>query len=77
VATVATEETTPGMMRSLGRVIITRFPTATFVCCETSSATRTWRVVDVAWIAVWPGCAPPPNWAGTAVTRRSVGSNTA
>jgi hypothetical protein len=61
----------------LGRVMVTLSPTATSVCCEASSASCTWRAVEVACIAIWPGWAPPPSSAGRAVTRRAVGSNTA
>ena len=63
--------------RLLGKVMLTLSPTATSVCCEASSATWTWRVVDVACITGWPGCALPPSWADTLVTRTAVGSNTA
>ena len=77
VATVPTEETTPGLVWLLGKVIITLFPTATSVCCEASNATCTSRVVEVACSTVCPGWAPPPSWADTAVTRTAVGSNSA
>src|SRR5437763_4176138 len=77
VATVPTEETVPGVVRLLGRVMVTLFPSATSVCCEAANATCTWRVVEVACSTVWPGGAPPPSWADTAVTRTAVGSNTA
>jgi hypothetical protein len=41
VATAPTEDTTPGVVWSLGRVIVTLFPTATSVCCDASNATST------------------------------------
>jgi hypothetical protein len=49
VATVPTEDTTPGVVWLLGRVMVTLSPAATSVCSEASSATCTWRVVEVAW----------------------------
>ena len=39
VATVATEETAPGMVRLSGRVMVTLSPTAMLVCCEALNAT--------------------------------------
>ena len=77
VATVPTEETTPGVVWLLGRVMLTLSPTATSVCCEASNATCTWRVVEVPCSTVWPVWALPPSWADTLVTRTAVGSNTA
>ena len=77
VATVPTEETTPGVVWLLGRVMLTLSPTATSVCCEASNATCTWRVVEVACITVWPAWVLPPSWADRVVTRTAVGSNTA
>jgi hypothetical protein len=77
VATVPTEETTPGVVWLLGRVIVTVFPTATSVCCEASNATCTWRVVELPCITVWPARVVPPSWADRLVTRTAVGSNTA
>jgi len=77
VATTPTEETTPGVVWLLGRVVLTLSPTATSVCCEASNATCTCRVVDVACVTVSPGWARPPSWAETLVTRTAVGSNTA
>ena len=77
VATVPTEETTPGVVWLLGRVMVTLSPTATSVCCEASKATCTWRVVEVACSTVWPVWVLPPSWADRAVTRTAVGSNTA
>ena len=77
VATVPTEETTPGVVWLLGRVMVTLSPTATSVCCEASNATCTWRVVEVACITVWPVWVLPPSWADSVVTRTAVGSNTA
>ena len=77
VATAPTEETTPGVVWLLGRVMLTLSPTATSVCCEASSATCTWRVVEVPCITVSPVWALPPSWADTLVTRTAVGSNTA
>src|SRR3984885_7676991 len=56
LATVPTEETTPGVIRLLGRVIVTLSPTATLICCEASNATWTWR--GLRWLASpsgWPG----------------------
>ena len=41
VATVPTAETTPGVVRLSGRVIVTALPTASSVCCEAPSATCT------------------------------------
>jgi hypothetical protein len=52
VATAPTEETTPPVVRLLGRVMITLSPTAMLVCCEAFNATCTWRVVEVASITV-------------------------
>src|SRR5438132_12258032 len=77
VATVATEETTPGVVWLLGRVMLTLFPTAILLCCAASSATCTWRVVEVPCIIVSPAWALPPSWADTVVTRTATGSNTA
>jgi len=77
VATVPTEETTPGVVWLLGRVMVTFSSTATSVCCEAFNATCTWRVVEVACITVSPAWALPPGWADTDVTRTAVGSNTA
>jgi hypothetical protein len=77
VATAPTEETTPGVVRLLGRVTLTLFPTATPVCCEALNAIRTCRVVEVACMTVCPGWVRPPSWADTVVTRTAVGSNTA
>src|ERR1700722_7406791 len=54
VATVPTEETTPGVVWLLGRVMVTLFPTATSVCCEASNATFTCRAVEVACNTVCP-----------------------
>jgi hypothetical protein len=76
VATVATEETTPGVVWLLGKVIVTLFPTATSVCCEAANAICTSRAVEVACITVSPGWVRPPSWADTLVTRTAVGSNT-
>ncbi|MFI5287830.1 MAG: hypothetical protein ACHQ4F_16155, partial [Candidatus Dormibacteria bacterium] len=39
VATAPTEETTPGVVLLLGRVMVTVSPTATSVCCEATNAT--------------------------------------
>ena len=47
VATAPTEETTPGVVRLSGRVMLTLSPTATLVCSEALNATCTWRVVEV------------------------------
>ena len=77
VATVPTEETTPGVVWLLGRVMVTVSPTATSVCWEASNATCTWRVVEVACITVWPVWVLPPSGADRIVTRTAVGSNTA
>src|ERR1700722_3115822 len=77
VATAPTEETTPRVVRLLGRVMLTLSPTATSVCCEASNAISTWRVVEVACITVWPGWVRPPSWADRVVTRIAAGSNTA
>src|SRR6478672_2811796 len=77
VATDPTEETTPGVVRLSGRVMLTLSPTATLVCCEAFSATATSRTVEVPCSTVSPGGARVPRCADTAVTRRSVGANTA
>src|ERR1700742_1573344 len=77
LATVPTEETTPGVIRLLGRVIVTSSPTATLICCEASNATWTWRVVEVACITVWLTWAALPDWADSVITRMAEGSNTA
>src|SRR3984957_3006223 len=77
VATAPTNEMTPGVVWLLGRVMVTLSPTATAVCCDASKASCTWRVVEVACIAVWPVWALPPSSADTVVTRTVVGSNTA
>jgi hypothetical protein len=61
VATVATEETTPPVVRLLGRVMLTLSPTATSVCCEEANAICTSRAVEVACITVSPGWVRPPN----------------
>src|SRR6202035_4658459 len=45
VASAPTEETTPGVVLLLGRVMFTVSPTATSVCCEATNATCTIRVV--------------------------------
>src|SRR5580700_535788 len=76
-ATVPTEETTPGVVWLLGRVIVTVSPTATSVCCEASNAACTWRVVELPCITVWPAWVLLPSWADKLVTRTAVGSNTA
>ncbi len=77
LATVATEETTPEVVSLFGSVMLTPFPTAILVCWEASSATRTWRVVEVPCSTGSPGWAPLPSWAATEVTRTTTGSNTA
>ena len=77
LATVPTEETTPGVIRLLGRVIVTLSPAATLICCEASNATWTWRVVEVACITVWLAWAALPDWADSVITRMAEGSNTA
>jgi hypothetical protein len=41
VATDPTEETTPGVVRLFGRLIVTRFPGAMLVCCDACRATCT------------------------------------
>ena len=76
VATAPTEETTPGVVRLSGRVMLTLSPTATVDCSEAFSATRTWRIVEVPCITVSPACAAPPSCADTLVTRTADGSNT-
>src|ERR1700684_3189345 len=63
VATAPTEETTPGVVRLLGNMIVTWSPTAMPVCCEASTASRTWRVVKVPCSTVSPGWARPPSSA--------------
>ncbi len=57
--------------------MVTVSPTATSVCCEASTATCTWRVVELPSITVWPLGVLPPSWADRLVTRTAVGSNTA
>jgi hypothetical protein len=54
VATVPTEDTTPGVVWLLGRAMLTVSPTATLVCCEAFSATCTSRVVEVPCSTVSP-----------------------
>ncbi|HEY0805218.1 MAG TPA: hypothetical protein VGD84_09145, partial [Pseudonocardiaceae bacterium] len=76
VATAPTEETTPGVARLLGRMMLTLSPTAMLVCCEALSATCTWRVVEVPCITVSPAWALPPSCTDTLVTRTAEGSNT-
>ena len=58
MATVPTEEITPGVVWLLGRVMVTLSPTATSDCSEASRAMLTWRVVEVAVSTVPP---PPPS----------------
>src|ERR1700726_2245247 len=77
VATAPTEETTPGVVLLLGRVMVTVSPTATSVCCEAPKATCTIRVVEVACITVWPVWVSPPSSADMVVTPTPVGWNTA
>src|SRR5580698_4010209 len=77
VATAPTEETTPGVVRLLGRVMVTLSPVATSVCCEASNATCTSRVVEVACVTVWPVWALPPGCADKLVSRKAIGWNTA
>src|ERR1700736_6742760 len=74
VATVPTEETTPGVVWLLGRVMVTVSPTATSVCCEAATATCTWRLVEAPCITVWPVTVLPPSWAERLETRTAVGS---
>jgi len=62
VATVPTDEMTPGVFWLLGRVMVTLSPTATSDCSDASSAMLTWRVVEVAWSTDWPGWAGPRAW---------------
>src|ERR1700730_13298064 len=69
LARVPPEETAPGVIRLLGRVIVTLSPTATLICCEASNATWTWRVVEVACITVWLAWAALPTWADSVITR--------
>src|ERR1700709_1867281 len=76
VATVPTEETTPGVVRLFGSVMLTLFPTATVVCSEALNATCTWRTVEVACITAAPAWALPPGCADTLVTRTAEGSKT-
>ena len=74
VATVPTEEITPGVVWLLGRVMVTLSPTATSDCSEASRAMLTWRCVEVAASTGWPGWSrsaqggrhrghPRPRWA--------------
>src|SRR6202167_6286960 len=76
VATVPTEEITPGVTSLLGRVMLTWSPTATSDCSSASKAMETWRVVEVADSTGWPAVADAPRVADTEVTRTAVGSNT-
>ena len=77
VATVPTEETTPGVVWLLGRVMVTLSPTATRSVARrpTQPAPREWS----RWPASPSGRAERclPSWADTLVTRTAVGSNTA
>jgi hypothetical protein len=59
VATAPTEDTTPGVVWLLGRVMLTLSPTASVVCSDALSATCTCRVVEVTCITVWPLGASP------------------
>ena len=77
VATVPTEEITPGVVWLSGRVMVTLSPTATSDCWAASRAMVTWRVVEVAVSTGCPGWAGAPSVAETAVTRAAVGRNTA
>ncbi len=77
VATVPTAAITPGLVRLLGRVMVTLPPTVPSDCWAASRATLIWRVVEVATIAGWPGYGGPPKVTDSEVTRSAVGSNTA
>ena len=78
VATVATEETTPGVVRLSGRVMVTLSPTATL----RSVARRPAPPAPGEW-SRWPASPSrragrwPPSCADTVVTRTAAGSNTA
>src|SRR5271170_4874738 len=76
VATAPTEETTPGVVQLLGRVMLTLSPTAIVVCSEALSATCTCLVVEVPCITVPPAWVLPPSCAETFATRTAEGSNT-
>jgi hypothetical protein len=76
VATAPTEDTTPGVIRLSGRVMLTLSPTAIVVCSAALSATWTCLVGEVPCMTVPPGWVLPPSCAETFVTRSAVGSNT-
>ena len=75
VATLPTEDTTPGVTRPSGRVIITVSPAFTSDCCAASSAMVTTCRAEVAASTAPAAGAPRP--AGTVVTRIADGKNTA
>src|SRR5262249_40216481 len=75
VATVPTEDTTPGVVWPVGRVTVTLSPAFTCDCCAASRATVTPRCVEVAANNV--PAAGAPRLAEMAVTRIADGRNTA
>ena len=64
VATVPTEEITPGVVRLFGRVMVTLSPTFISDCWAASRAMVTWRVVVVPCMIDWPAWTVPPNVTG-------------
>src|SRR5262249_56542875 len=75
VATLPTEDTTPGVTRPVGRVIITLSPAFTSDGCAASRAMVTTRRAEVA--ANTGPAAGAPRLAGIVVTRIADGTNTA
>src|SRR6266516_6544019 len=73
VATVQTEETTPGVVVPSGSVTVTLSPAFTSDCCEASSGIVTTCWPDVA-VSTGPD-AGPPRLPVTAATRSAAGSN--
>ncbi len=73
VATVPTEETTPGVVVPSGSVMLTVSPAFTSDCCEASSGIVTTCWPDVA-VSTGPD-AGPPRLPVTVATRSAAGSN--
>jgi len=76
VATVATEATTPGVVRFVRRVMLAPVPTATLLCCEAANATCTERLTRFPASRISPLPARARVGADTEVTRTATGSNT-
>ena len=74
VATLPTEETTPGVLAPSGSVMLTLSPAFTSLCWEASSAIITTFRSDVA-VSTGPD-AGLPRLPGTVATRSAAGSNT-